>query len=91
MGKGKAKSEPHRITEIYAFVGFDPSQNAEGIPALRTDEGVTLPLIASDPERRDFFRETAQSFADQTGQTLKLMKFSNAEVLEEIKPTVKGS
>ena len=77
------KTEPHEIKEMFAFIGFDEKENAEGVPAVKGEDGSTLPMIASDRDRVDFFRPLAVKFAKDSGVKIRLVRFGNREVLEE--------
>lgn len=72
---------------IYAFLSTDEQGN-EGVCAVQTSQGM-MPLIAADPERVKSLMKWARYLAaeqGQTGKAIKLVKFSQREELETIRP-----
>lgn len=71
------------IKEIYAVLGGD--KGGEGVVAANIN-GKWLPLIAADHVRLKDIMPLAQAIASETGDTLKLVKFTTREEVQEIKP-----
>jgi len=74
-----------RIDELFAFTAID-SDGTEGVTAFLTIDETILPMVAADRARVDSLRPIAQDIARQRGVTIRLVRFSVREVLEEIKP-----
>jgi hypothetical protein len=68
-----------KITEMYAWIVTE-TDGSEGIPAI-SKHGMMFPLIGADKIRIESCRPDALFVADN--KPLKLVKFSNMEVLEE--------
>lgn len=70
------------ITELFAWVSVHPG-GEEGIVAYQM--GATLmPLVGADRARMESFRGHAQQTALITGCPIRLTRFSQREVLEEL-------
>jgi len=76
-------SEPKKITEMYAWICTEPD-GGEGVPAAEVN-GVAMPLMGADVERAESLRPWAEFVAKQKGYPVKLVKFTNMEVIEVIK------
>lgn len=74
------------IEEMYAFVAVDEDDQIEGITAFRNTDGGWMPMVGADQERMDSFRPMAQMLANQSGQTIKLIHFSNRAEVTTIEP-----
>lgn len=73
------------VNEIYAFLILE--DGIEGIPAVMTPMGLMMPMVSGDLEKiNKLHREMAQRLSNQTGKSIKLVKFSLREELEEVKP-----
>jgi len=68
------------ITEITAWICTE-TDGTEGIPAVLTS-GIWMPLIGADAERIEALRQHAVDVAKKQGVKLKLVRFSNMEVIE---------
>lgn len=83
---GGARMIPLLINELYAFIGTD-GQGQEGIVSA---EGIIdgrrtmLPLVGADRERMLSYRPLAVSATQQTGQPIRLVRFSTREELENV-------
>jgi hypothetical protein len=74
-----------RIDEIWAFVSCD--ETGEGICAAPLlGPGSVVPLIAADKARLKSIMSVAQQLATASGKTVKLVKFTVREEVEEIAP-----
>ena len=72
-----------RINEMYAFVVVD-DDGTEGIPALRSVNGVAMPLVGADLDRIADLRPFAQDLAQRLGKPIDLIRFTVREHLETI-------
>jgi hypothetical protein len=72
-----------RIDTLWAF--FSQGEYGEGLVAFEIG-GKLVPMIAADEARLEFLRPMVQSVADQSGATIKLVKFTQREVIEELVP-----
>jgi hypothetical protein len=72
------------IDVLYAYIAQDQNGN-EGICGFQSVEG-WMPLVFSNRARSLAGRLIAQDIARQTGETIRLVKFSSREVLEVIEP-----
>ncbi len=77
-----------RITEIYAWVVLDPTDNTEGIPAtLQAADGTMMPLIGADRDRIESLRTWAAIAARKTGQPCELRRWRGPyETIDTIRP-----
>jgi len=78
-----AKHWLERINEIYAVVAND--ERGEGVVATSIG-GMTMPLIAADRTRLKNIMSFARDMATERDQSLKLVKFTAREEIEEILP-----
>lgn len=69
-----------KITELYAWVCTDKDGD-EGIIAF-LHKGIMMPMIGSDMERIESLRSTAVGIAKSEDLPLKLIKFSEAEIIK---------
>jgi hypothetical protein len=74
-----------RITEVFAWVTLDPSDDNEGILATMTALG-PMPLIGADRRRVEEYRERAQQMAAYSPNAIELRRFALVEVLDTIEP-----
>jgi len=75
---------PKKIVELWAWVREDEG-DGEGI--LGTEividgRPMFVPLVGADRERMESYRHYAIKIGQKTGRKIKLMRFSNAEVIE---------
>lgn len=78
------------MTEFFVFVGDNPeAEGGEGVVGAFTPAG-NVQLATHRPTLRDRFRPLAQQISDQTGRSVRLVRFVRAEVLEEIRPRPQG-
>lgn len=75
-------SEPKKITEMWAWVCTE-EDGGEGIPAIDIG-GMVMPLIGADRKRIESLRKYAEQVVNEKSYPVKLMKFSNMEVVELI-------
>lgn len=73
-----------KITELYAYVATDGDED-EGLPAARLGD-MAMPLVAADLERLRSLRAYAEATAQATGRPVRLLRFSQREVIETIDP-----
>lgn len=81
--------EPNKITELYAWVCTEPD-GGEGIPAANLG-GMPMPLVGADKARIESLRPYAEDVAYQLGLPVKLVRFTNMEVLEHLNTDTKGT
>jgi hypothetical protein len=74
-----------RIDEMYAFTQLDPLDNTEGVIAFLADSG-WIPMVGADMTRVENLRPMAQRVANETGQPVRLLRFSVREEIEVLKP-----
>lgn len=79
------------INEIYAFIAEDPKE--EGVIGANLMPGMFMPFVGADKARMESLRPYAEEIARKSGKTIRLVKFSNREVLDTIgkktKPTAR--
>jgi hypothetical protein len=80
-------SEPKKIDAIYCYV-LDEEDGGEGIPAVQTPDGAWMPMVAGDIERLESLKPLAQTFANKLQKPIRLVKFTNKELINEIKPSL---
>lgn len=81
----KVNVQDYPITELYALLATDDKGN-NGIIAMNTDGGGSMPIISSDTKFLCKMKFMGQILAEETGRDILMVKFSNREVLETIKP-----
>jgi hypothetical protein len=74
--------EPKKITEMWAWVCTE-DDGGEGLPAFEI-RGMVMPLVGADRKRVDSLRPYAESVVNNMGLPMKLVKFTNMEVVELI-------
>ena len=72
-----------KITEMYAFVSEDTGPEDEGVVAEKFG-GVWMPLVGADMARVESLKPLARMVAKKTGKPLKLLRFTNRELMEII-------
>lgn len=72
-----------RIDEIWAFVSVD--ETGEGLCAIPTAGGL-MPMIAADKARLESLKAMASQIAKMSGKTVKLIKLSSRQELQEWHP-----
>lgn len=80
-------TKKHKIEEVYIFVAIGEKGECAAAFIRNLGEGqhLSMPLIAADKERVDSLRPYAVEIAKETGKTIKLIKFTTREDVEEIK------
>jgi len=73
-----------RIEHVYAFLGFDPVDQNEGVAATFVPGTGWLPLVAADEKRLNQITIIAEHIAAETGQAITLVKFSTREDIRVI-------
>ncbi len=74
-----------KIDEMFAYIQLDPLDNTEGVIAYLTEQG-WMPMVGADMERAQYLRPMAQEIADGTGRPVQLIRFTNREELEMLRP-----
>jgi hypothetical protein len=74
-----------RIDEMFAFIQLDPKDNTEGVIAYLSDVG-WMPMVGADMDRVEYLRPLAQNVADDTGRPVQLVRFTNREEMELLRP-----
>ncbi len=77
-----------KIDKMFAYVMADKDEDDEGVPAVMTPNGMWFPLVGADEARilSPRLREDAQQIANKQGKPIKILKFTQFEVLEVIQP-----
>ncbi len=74
------------IKEVFAVVCID-KDGTEGVPCFfHPIAQAYFPLYASDPQRIPWLKENMADVAKESKLPMKLVRFSNREIIEEIKP-----
>ena len=80
----------NKISEIYAFISLDDKDQTEKIPAISgpfvDGQQMMLPLIATSRVRLDELRPSVISVIQKSKKPMKLVKFTQMEVIEEFQP-----
>jgi hypothetical protein len=76
------KRMPLKIDEMYAFIAKDPD-GGEGLAAFLTNEG-WQPMVGADMARVHLLKPIAEKLAKNTGQPIKLVKFTTRTEIETI-------
>jgi hypothetical protein len=76
-----------QIDTIHAWVAFDTRDQTEGVCAFLMGQS-WVPLVAADPERLASIRPMAEQICNESGMTLKLIRLSVREEIEEMRPKV---
>lgn len=66
------------INEVWAFLSVDKDDNTEGIIAMHSPMG-PLPMIAADAARLMSLLPEVEKMVQQSGVTVRLVKFTNRE------------
>jgi hypothetical protein len=74
-----------RIGGVYAFCAVG-SDNEEGIVGFRAEDGTWMPLIGSDRVRVELLWPTALLISQMTGQSIRLLKFTERSEVAIIQP-----
>jgi len=84
------EGEPRRrLTEVYLAV-FSDQDGDENVIQVRTPGDVLLPLVAIDRKALGILQKFAQDTADQTGQSVSIICFTDRTVYESFRPTATG-
>lgn len=76
---------PLSIDELFAFVSSD--KMGEGLCAfLAPDSQTWMPMVAADAQRLDSLYDVAQDLADQSGCSIKVVRFSRRTQIRTIEP-----
>lgn len=75
--------KPVMVDEIRVALAVDSKDNIEGICAHHVD-GQWFPLIAADNTRFEQIEILAEIIAASTGQEIRMVRFTNREVLKII-------
>jgi hypothetical protein len=72
-----------RIDEVWLFISSD--ETGEGLCAFSTQDGI-MPMVSADMANVDRLRGLAKRMAKLAGKTIKLIKMSVREEVEEYGP-----
>lgn len=72
-----------RIDELFAYVSIDPADDIEGLVSAISPIGM-IPLVGADAERMLSYRPAAEAAAQQTGQEIKLVRFTSRQEIETL-------
>lgn len=81
---GPLPKQPLHIDEMFAFISV--SDEGEGVISFPGPFG-WIPLVGADMARVDVLRTQAQIVADAENWEVRLIKFTNREELEVIRPS----
>lgn len=86
-GQPRSIEERHgdRITELWAWVTLDPTDDNEGVLGSVNALG-SFPLIGADRARVEGHRELAQTVANHMKLPVELRRFAPGEVIETLQP-----
>lgn len=71
------------INEVFAFLAQDPE--GEAIVGINTPGGF-LPFVGGNMNQIEILKPFAEQIAQKTGRSIKILKFTNREELQEINP-----
>lgn len=74
-----------KITECWMVIATEEETGDEGLPAIRGQNNMLLPLVGTDRIRQLELEKFAQDLTDETGKELKLVHFTKMEVLKVFK------
>lgn len=74
------------LQTLTAFVAVDPANGDEGIIGRTLPNGVMMPMIGADQARIESLKPEAAQIAKMTGQTVRMIRFTGREILEELEP-----
>jgi hypothetical protein len=80
-------TEPKKIEAVYCYI-IDEKDGGEGIPAVQTPDGGWMPLVGADLERLESLKPVAQATANKLQKHMRIVKFTNKEVVAEIHPAL---
>lgn len=80
--------KPKQITELYAWICKE-ADGGDGLPAVDLGGGFPMPMIGADRARVESLRPFAAEIVLTMGHPIKLVRFHQMEVLEELEPTVR--
>ena len=72
------------VKELYAYVATSPQ--GSGIASIKVGDQIWLPLVAGQREEIEQLRAVAGQLANVLQAPVSLVKFSNPEVVGEVKP-----
>jgi hypothetical protein len=75
-----------KIERLLAYVIADKDEEDEGVPAVMAPNGMLFPLMGADEERMKSLRTEAQHVADAKGKPVKLLRFTQLEIVDVIEP-----
>lgn len=84
------KSQIVNISEVWAYVSVDTTDNTEGIMAFETSTG-WMPMLAADLARLIHLESMVQEMVDKSGIPARLIKLSNRTDVKLIEPKQKKS
>ena len=81
--KERERPDMPRIDAVWAFLAVDKETGNEGVCGVRSIEGQWLPAIGADLKRVESLKPAVRTLADVHGVKIRLVKFSQREVIEE--------
>lgn len=73
------------IQEIWLAVA-DCGDGDEGIPAISLPNGMMMPLVAADPKRLTWLRQTVRSLVRLSGKPIRIVRMQSRELVETFHP-----
>lgn len=70
--------------EVFAWVCFDPKTEDESLCAIMSTDGPPFQAITPDKEVIMMMKPYFTQMAKASGKTIRLVRFKNTEMLEEI-------
>lgn len=71
-------------TELYGFFSVDEETGYEGLIGANLQPGMFMPFVGADLERVRLLKPHAEAIAKSQKIKVRLYKFSNRDLLEEI-------
>jgi len=71
-----------KIERLYAWIATE-KDGGEGLCAMISENGLTIPLIGADMERIESLRDKAQEVARMSRCPVRLVEFSQRRVVED--------
>lgn len=75
-----------KIDRLLAYVMADKDEDDEGIPGIAGPNGGVIPMVGADEKRILSLRDHAQAIADRFGKPVKVLRFTQVELIETIEP-----
>jgi len=74
-----------RIDEMFAFVAEESGPDDEGLIGFKSGDS-WIPMVGADMARVNSLKPVAKQISKITGKSVKVLRFTNREEIEEICP-----